>query len=157
MRDPRKQQMQQEVMAVYKREGINPMGGCLPMALQMPIWIALYQMLNAAIELRHAPWMLWIRDLSARDPYYILPILMAATMYLSQKMTPVTSPDPTQQRMMTLMPVFMFPMFAFVSSGLVLYILTSNVVGMAQQWYLNRQAPETARGGRGKKGRAAPG
>jgi YidC/Oxa1 family membrane protein insertase len=154
MRDPRKQEMNKEVMAVYSREGINPMGGCWPMLLQMPIWIALYQMLLVTIELRHAPWM-WIRDLSSQDPYYILPILMAATMYWMQKMTPMTTTDPAQQRMMQLMPVMMGGMFIIfpVSSGLVLYILTSNVVGMAQQWYLNKTlpAPVKARARDGKK------
>ena len=154
MRDPRKQEMNKEVMAVYSREGINPMGGCWPMLLQMPIWIALYQMLLVTIELRHAPWM-WIRDLSSKDPYYILPILMAATMYWMQKMTPMTTTDPAQQRMMQLMPVMMGGMFIIfpVSSGLVLYILTSNVVGMAQQWYLNKTlpVPVKARAREGKK------
>jgi YidC/Oxa1 family membrane protein insertase len=146
MRDPRRQQMQQEIMGVYKREGINPAGGCLPMLLQMPIWIALYQMLLVAIELRHAPWIGWIRDLSAPDPYYILPVLMGLTMYLMQKMTPMTATDPAQQRMMTMMPIIFGGMFVIfpISSGLVLYILTSNVVGMAQQWYLNRSLPAKA-------------
>jgi YidC/Oxa1 family membrane protein insertase len=157
MRDPRKQQEQQEIMAVWKREGVNPMGGCLPMLLQMPIWIGLYQMLNASIELRHAPWMLWIRDLSARDPYYILPVVMALTMWLMQKMTPTTATDPMQQRMMTLMPIMFGGMFVIIpiSSGLVLYILTSNVVGIAQQWYLIRSAPkpDTGKGKKGKKKR----
>ncbi|HWQ02992.1 MAG TPA: membrane protein insertase YidC [Candidatus Nitrosotenuis sp.] len=143
LKDPRRQQMNEEVMKVYRREGVNPMGGCLPMLLQMPIWIALYQMLNAAIELRHAAWILWIKDLSAKDPYYILPIFMAVTMYLSQKMMPATSADPAQQKMMQMMPIIFGGMFIVipVSSGLVLYILTSNVIGMVQQWYLNRTAP----------------
>jgi YidC/Oxa1 family membrane protein insertase len=155
LRDPRRQEMNQEVMAVYKREGINPMGGCLPMVLQMPIWFGLYRMLNVTIELRHAPWFWWIRDLSARDPYYILPVLMAITMYVMQKMTPTTASDPTQQRMMNMMPIMFGGMFVVfpVSSGLVLYILSSNLVGMAQQWYLNRTAPATAKAPRGKNGR----
>lgn len=151
LRDPRKQQMNQEVMEVYKREGINPMGSCWPMLLQMPIWIALYQMLNVTIELRHARW-LWIRDLSAKDPYYILPILMALTMYWMQKMTPATTTDPAQQRMMQLMPIMFGAMFVIfpISSGLVLYILASNIVGIAQQWYLNRTAPVTGKAAREK-------
>ena len=90
MSDPRKKKMNEEVMAVYSREGINPMGSCLPMVVQMPIWWALYRMLNGAIELRHAPWIGWIHDLSAMDPYYILPIGMAIMMYLMTKMTPQT-------------------------------------------------------------------
>jgi len=152
MRDPRKQEMNKEVMAVYHREGVNPMGGCLPMALQMPIWFGLYRMLNVTIELRHAPWFAWIRDLSARDPYYILPVLMAVTMYVMQKMTPATATDPAQQRMMNMMPLLFGGMFIVfpVSSGLVLYILSSNLVGMAQQWYLNRTAPVTGKAPRGK-------
>lgn len=155
LRDPRRQEMNQEVMAVYKREGINPMGGCLPMVLQMPIWFGLYRMLNVTIELRHAPWFWWVRDLSARDPYYILPVLMAVTMYVMQKTTPTTASDPTQQRMMNMMPIMFGGMFIVfpVSSGLVLYILSSNLVGMAQQWYLNRTAPVAAKVARGKNGK----
>ena len=93
MRDPRKAEMNKEVMAVYSREGINPLGSCWPMAIQMPIWFGLYRMLANTIELRHALWFGWIRDLSAKDPYYILPIVMAATMYLMQKMTPTPGMD----------------------------------------------------------------
>jgi YidC/Oxa1 family membrane protein insertase len=143
MRDPRKQQMNAEVMEVYRREGINPLGGCLPMLLQMPIWFALYRMLGATIELRHAPWFGWIHDLSGNDPYYALPILMGVTMFIAQKMTPMTTTDPAQQRMMNLMPIGFAGMFIVfpVSSGLVLYILTQNIVSMGQQWYLNRTAP----------------
>jgi YidC/Oxa1 family membrane protein insertase len=143
MRDPRKAKMNEEVMAVYSREGINPLGGCLPMALQMPIWYGLYRMLTVTIELRHAPWIGWIHDLSARDSYYILPILMAITMYIAQKMTPTPTTDASQQRMMALMPIMFGGMFIVfpVASGLVLYILTSNVVNMVQQWFLNRTAP----------------
>lgn len=153
MTDPRRQQMNEEVMKVYKREGVNPMGSCLPMLIQLPIWFALYTMLGAAIELRHAPWLGWITDLSAKDPYYILPLLMAATMYVMQKMTPVTTTDPAQQRMMQIMPIMFGGMFLIlpVSSGLVIYILTSNIVGMAQQWYLNRTGPQAARAAAGNK------
>lgn len=147
--DPRKKKMNEEVMAIYHREGINPMGSCLPMLLQMPIWWALYRMLQGAIELRHAPWFGWLHDLSARDPYYILPVLMVVTMYLMQKMTPATTVDPAQQKMMTLMPL-MFGLFFFrLSSGLVLYIFTSNLVGIAQQYYLNRNQPLPAKGNKG--------
>src|SRR2546425_7530657 len=141
MRDPRKAEMNKEVMAIYSREGINPVGGCFQMFLQMPVWFGLYRMLNVTIELRHAPWVGWIRDLSAKDPNYILPQLMTVTMYLMQKMTPATATDPAQQRMMNLMPLFFGVLFFSMSSGLVLYIFTSNLVGMAQQWYLNRTAP----------------
>jgi YidC/Oxa1 family membrane protein insertase len=143
MRDPRKQEMNKEVMAVYSREGINPMGSCLPTVIQMPIWFGLYRMLTVTMELRHAPWILWIHDLSGRDPYYILPVVMAVLMYAVTKMTPQTITDPSQQRMMALMPVMFGGMFIIfpVSSGLVLYILTSNFVAMAQQWHLNRTSP----------------
>ncbi len=153
MRDPRKQQMNQEVMALYKREGINPMGGCLPTLLQMPIWFGLYRMLGVTIELRHAGWLGWIRDLSAKDPYYILPVAAALTMYLMQKTTPVTTTDPTQQKMMQFMPLFLGVIFFNVSSGLVIYVLSSNLVGMAQQWYLNRTASAQAQAPRGKNGK----
>jgi YidC/Oxa1 family membrane protein insertase len=143
MKDPRKQEMNKEVMAVYAREGINPMGSCLPMLAQMPIWFGINRMLTATIELRHAPWMFWISDLSLRDPYYVLPILMAVMMYVQQKMTPMAATDPSQQRMMTMMPLMMGAMFIFLplSSGLYVYILTSNVIGVAQRWHLNRTAP----------------
>ena len=145
MSDPRKKKMNEEVMAVYSREGINPMGSCLPMLLQMPIWWALWRVLNGAIELRHAPWFLWIHDLSAKDPYYILPIAMTITMYLTTKMTPQTTTDPSQQKMMQFMPLFMGVIFFRLSSGLNLYMFTSNLVGMAQQYYLNRTEPLPSR------------
>jgi len=148
MTDPRKQEEQQEMMALYKREGINPAGSCLPMVFQMPVWFALYQMLGAAIELRHAPWIFWLKDLSSPDPFYILPVLMAVSMYVMQKMTPATTTDPVQQQMMTIMPLTFGAMFVIfpVSSGLVLYILTSNLIAMGQQWYLNKSNPLKPRG-----------
>jgi YidC/Oxa1 family membrane protein insertase len=151
LRDPRKRKMNEEVMELYRAEGINPMGSCLPMLLQMPIWWSLYRMLQGVIELRHAPWIGWIHDLSAHDPYYILPILMTITMYTMQKMTPTTAADPTQQKMMTLMPLMFGVLFFRLSSGLILYIFTSNLVGMAQQWYLNRTEPLPAKGSGAKK------
>jgi YidC/Oxa1 family membrane protein insertase len=152
--DPRKAEMNQEVMAIYQREGINPVGGCFQMLVQMPIWFGLNRVLNSAIELRHAPWFWWIRDLSSRDPYYILPIVMAASMYLVSKMTPMTSTDPQQQMMMKFMPLTFAGMFIVfpISSGLAVYILTSSLVGIGQQWYLNRTHPVTvpvkAKGGK---------
>ena len=146
MSDPRKKKMNEEVMAVYSREGINPMGSCLPMLFQMPIWWALWRVLNGAIELRHAPWMGWIHDLSAMDPYYILPIGMTIMMYLMTKMTPQTTTDPAQQKMMALMPLMMGFIFFRLSSGLNLYMFTSNLVGIAQQYYLNKSEPMPARG-----------
>ena len=146
MNDPRKKKMNEEVMAVYSREGVNPMGSCLPMLAQMPIWWALYRMLGGAIELRHAPWILWVHDLSAHDPYYLLPILMTLTMYLMQKMTPTATVDPTQQKMAMYMPIFMGVLFFRLSAGLILYIFTSNLVGMGQQYYLNRTNPLPKKG-----------
>jgi YidC/Oxa1 family membrane protein insertase len=146
MNDPRKAEMNKEVMAVYSREGINPLGSCFQMFLQMPIWFGLNTALRYAIELRHARWFGWITDLSAKDPYYILPVVVGVTMYLVSKMTPMTSTDPQQQQMMKLMPIsfaVMFVVFPF-SSGLALYILTSSLVGIGQQWYLNRAHPVTA-------------
>jgi len=156
MNDPKKAEMNKEVMAVYSREGINPVGGCIPQLLQMPIWFGLYRALQGTIELRHAPWFGWITDLSAKDPYYILPILMGLSMYLASKMTPMTATDPQQQAMMKIMPIGMAGMFMVIPypSGLAVYILTSGVVGVVQQWYLNRKHPlqvAPAKPVRGKK------
>jgi len=158
MRDPRKAEMNKEVMAVYSREKINPVGGCFQMFLQMPIWFGLNTVLRFAIEMRHASWFGWIRDLSAKDPYYILPITMGLSMYLVSKMTPMTTTDPQQQMMMKIMPVTMAGLFMIspISSGLAVYILTSSLVGIVQQWWLNRThplpaaAPNQARGKNGK-------
>jgi YidC/Oxa1 family membrane protein insertase len=146
MTDPRKRKMNEEVMAVYQREGINPMGACLPMLAQLPILYAFYRMLAGAIELRHAPWIWWIHDLSAKDPYYILPIAMAVTSYLMTKMTPTPAAvDPAQQKMMALMPLMLVAIFINFASGLNLYYCTSNVIGIAQQFYLNRTHPLPSR------------
>ncbi len=146
MNDPKKQEMNKEVMAVYSREGINPVGGCIPQLLQMPIWYGLYRALQGTIELRHAPWFGWITDLSAKDPYYILPVLMGVSMYLASKMTPIPTTDPQQQKMAKIMPIGMAGLFMVIPypSGLAVYILTSGVVGIVQQWYLNRKHPVAA-------------
>jgi YidC/Oxa1 family membrane protein insertase len=146
MRDPRKAEMNKEVMAVYSREKINPVGGCFQMFLQMPIWFGLNTVLRYAIEMRHAAWFGWIKDLSAKDPYYILPITMGLSMYLVSKMTPMTTTDPQQQMMMKIMPVTMAGLFMIspISSGLAVYILTSSLVGIVQQWWLNRAHPSPA-------------
>ena len=149
MRDPRKAEMNKEVMAVYSREGINPLGSCWPTLIQMPIWFGLYRMLAYTIELRHAPWLGWIHDLSARDPYYILPVVMAVSMYFMQKMTPTPGMDPAQAKMMGLTPLIFGGMFALSPSGLALYILTSNMVGILQQWYLYRTTPPPPKPSRG--------
>jgi len=149
MTDPRRGKMNEEMMAVYAKHGISPLsqlGGCLPMLLQIPFLWAFYRMLAGAIELRHAPWILWIHDLSAKDPYYVLPIAMAVTTYLSTKLMPTaTAVDPAQQRMMLLMPLVFVFIFFQLSSGLNLYYFTSNVVSVAQQLYLNRKEPPPSR------------
>jgi YidC/Oxa1 family membrane protein insertase len=142
LNDPRKAEMNKEIMAIYSREGINPVGGCFQMFLQMPIWFGLNTALRYAIELRHAGW-LWISDLSSKDPYYILPITVGVSMYLVSKMTPMTTTDPQQAQMMKFLPISMSVMFVIFpfSSGLALYILTSSLIGILQQWYLNRTHP----------------
>lgn len=132
-----KDKMNKELMEMYKRYKVNPLGGCLPMVLQIPVFIALYEVLYVAIELRHAPFFLWLRDLSDKDPYYITPLIMGATMFLQQKMTPSTM-DPAQAKIMLLMPVIFTFMFLNFPSGLVLYWLVNNVLTIAQQYYIQR-------------------
>ena len=133
-----RQRMSQEMMELYKKEKVNPLGGCLPILLQMPIFIALYWSLMESVELRHTPFFGWIHDLSAQDPYYILPILMGATLFMIQKMSPTTVTDPMQQKIMTFMPVMFTFFFLFFPSGLVLYWLVSNVVTLIQQTLIYR-------------------
>ena len=128
-----RQRMSQEMMELYKKEKVNPLGGCLPLILQMPIFIALYWALMESVELRHSPFFGWIHDLSAQDPYYIFPLLMGASMFLIQKMSPTTVTDPMQQKIMTFMPVMFTFFFLFFPSGLVLYWLVSNIVTLIQQ------------------------
>ncbi|UCF35953.1 MAG: membrane protein insertase YidC [Acidobacteriota bacterium] len=139
--DPRKQQMNAEVMALYKQHGVNPLGGCLPLLLQMPILFAFYRMLDASIELRGAPFMLWIQDLSHPDPYYVTPLVMGLTMVAQQKMTPATG-DPAQRRMMMMLPIVFTFFFLGVSSGLAIYFLFSNVFAMMLQLGLKKLKPE---------------
>ncbi|MFP1730128.1 membrane protein insertase YidC [Lonsdalea quercina] len=133
-----KQRMSQEMMALYKAEKVNPLGGCFPLLIQMPIFLALYYMLMGSVELRHAPFALWIHDLSAQDPYYVLPILMGLTMFFIQKMSPTTVTDPMQQKIMTYMPVIFTVFFLWFPSGLVLYYIVSNLVTIAQQQLIYR-------------------
>jgi YidC/Oxa1 family membrane protein insertase len=135
--DPARSKMNVEMMNLYRERGVNPASGCIPMVLTLPVLFAFYSMLAVAIELRGAPFILWIHDLVAPDPYYVLPILMGATMFLQQKMTP-SSADPTQQRMMMIMPVVLTGMSLWWSSGLLLYWTVSNVWGIAQQMITNR-------------------
>jgi YidC/Oxa1 family membrane protein insertase len=139
--DPRKQRMNQEVMKLYQEHHINPLGGCLPMVVQLPFLYGFYKVLDLSIELRHAPWFAWIKDLSAPDHLYILPTLMIITTFIMQKMTPMTTADPAQQRMMMIMPLVFGIMFYSFASGLVLYWLTGTVVGIAQQMFINRMIP----------------
>ena len=128
---------QEEILALQRRYKINPMGGCLPMLIQIPIFFAFYKMLLVSIELRHAPWFLWIQDLSSRDPLLILPVLMGASQYLMQKLTPTTG-DPTQAKMMMFLPIFFTFLLMYFPSGLLLYWTVSNIVGIFQQIYVNR-------------------
>lgn len=142
MKDPKRQKMNEEMIALYQKHGINPMGGCLPLLLQMPFFIAFFKVLSVAIELRGAHW-LWVTDLSQPESSFIrlLPIGMLVTQVILQKMTPVASPDPSQQRlMMVMMPVMLTVLFYSASSGLVLYWLTGNVVGIVQQYFFNKAA-----------------
>ena len=132
-----RQKMNQAMMELYKTEKINPLGGCFPILVQIPVFIALYWVLLAAIELRHAPFMLWIKDLSALDPYYVLPILMTATMVLQTRMNP-TPPDPVQARVMQIMPFVFSIFFFFFPAGLVLYWLVNNILSITQQWQIQR-------------------
>ncbi|MGD9951080.1 MAG: membrane protein insertase YidC [Burkholderiales bacterium] len=129
--------MNQAMMELYKTEKINPLGGCFPILVQIPVFIALYWVLLAAIELRHAPFILWIEDLSAQDPYYVLPILMAASMVLQTRMNPVP-PDPVQAKVMKFMPYVFSVFFFFFPAGLVLYWLVNNLLSIAQQWQIQR-------------------
>jgi len=133
-----RQRMSQATMELYRREKVNPLGGCLPMLIQIPFFFALYYVLIESVELRQAPFMLWIQDLSAKDPYYILPLLMGASMYFQQKLNPAP-PDPIQARMMNLMPVMFTALFLTFPSGLVLYWLTNNCLSILQQWYIMRR------------------
>lgn len=141
--------MNEEIMALYKSEGVNPAGGCLPMIVQLPIFFALFRLLGSAIELRNAPWIFWITDLSAPDPWKVMPVLMGASQLLQQKMTP-TSADPMQKRLMTFMPI-MFVFFALAfPSGLVLYWLTSNILTIVQNSLYNRWKQRAAASARGE-------
>ena len=132
------QQMQQEMMRIYKEEKVNPLGGCLPIFVQMPFFIALYWVLLSSVEMRNAPWIGWIADLSAKDPYFILPILMTLTSLLQTWLNP-TPPDPMQAKMMWIMPLVFSVMFFVFPAGLVLYWLTNNILSIAQQYLINKQ------------------
>ncbi len=133
-----RQKMSQETMGLYKREKVNPMGGCLPILVQMPVFIALYWVLLESVELRHSPWILWIQDLSIKDPYFVLPLIMGASMFIQQKLNP-TPPDPTQAKVMQMMPIAFTFFFMFFPAGLVLYWTVNNGLSIVQQWLITRQ------------------
>jgi len=145
MRDPRKQEQQAEMMELYKKNGVNPVGGCVPMIIQLPFLYGFYTVLRVAIEMRGASW-LWVHDLSQPETLAIrvLPVLLVVTQFLQQKMTPSPGMDPAQQKMMLFMPLVMGYIFYYLSAGLVLYYMTSGLVGVAQQWLLNRGTPAPA-------------
>jgi YidC/Oxa1 family membrane protein insertase len=138
------QRMQKETMELYKKHKVNPVGGCLPMVIQIPVFFALYKILLLAIEIRNAPFTLWIHDLAAKDPYYILPILMGLTMVIQQKMTP-SGMDPKQAKLMMMMPIVFTFMFLSFPAGLVLYWLVSNTLGIIQQYFVNKKAVSPAK------------
>ena len=132
------QQMQQEMLKIYREEKVNPIGGCLPILIQIPVFIALYSVLSSSVEIRNAPWVGWITDLSVKDPYFVLPALMTVSTLLQTWLNP-TPPDPIQAKMMWIMPLLFSVMFFFFPAGLVLYWLTNNILSIAQQWMINKQ------------------
>jgi len=138
-----KQRMQQAMMELYKTEKINPLGGCLPMLVQMPFFIALYWVLLESVELRQASWILWLDDLSIKDPYFVLPVIMGASMFVQQKLNP-PPPDPMQAKIMLSLPAVFTVMFAFFPSGLVLYWVVNNILSIAQQWVITRRIEQGA-------------
>jgi YidC/Oxa1 family membrane protein insertase len=135
--DPAKQKMNQELMALYRERGANPAAGCIPMLLTLPIMIAMWAALQVSVELRGAPWIGWIRDLAAPDPWYVLPVLMVATQFWQQKMTPMSGVDPAQQKMMMFMPVIMGFIFFSLPAGALLYYVAGTVIGIGQQYLTN--------------------
>ena len=150
-----RQQLSQQMMDLYKREGVNPAAGCLPILIQMPFFLAFYWVLIESVEMRQAPFALWITDLSTRDPYFILPLIMGAAMLLQQKLNPAPA-DPVQARVMQIMPIMFTGFFAFFPSGLVLYWATNTVLSIAQQWKINRvveQEEKARKPGKKKKSR----
>ncbi|MFZ3072689.1 MAG: membrane protein insertase YidC [Thermodesulfobacteriota bacterium] len=138
-----KQRMNKEVFELYKRYKVNPLSGCLPMIVQIPVFIALYEVLLVAIELRHSPFAFWLQDLSAQDPYYITPVFMGITMFIQQKMTP-TAMDPAQEKIMLIMPVVLTFLFFTFPSGLIIYWIVNNLISIAQQYQIYREMPKTS-------------
>jgi YidC/Oxa1 family membrane protein insertase len=132
-----RQGLSKAMMELYRKEKINPASGCLPILIQMPVFIALYWVLLESVELRQAPWMLWIDDLSVRDPFFILPVLMGVTMLIQQRLNPAP-PDPVQAKIMMVLPIVFTVFFAFFPAGLVIYWFTNNLLSIAQQWRINK-------------------
>jgi YidC/Oxa1 family membrane protein insertase len=142
-----REKLHKAMMELYKTEKINPLGGCLPILIQIPVFISLYWAILASVELRHAPFFGWISDLSAPDPYYILPLVMASSMILQSRLNPAP-PDPMQARIMRTMPVVFGFVFFFFPAGLVLYSVVNNALSILQQWYITRRAEaEKSKGG----------
>jgi len=142
-----KQKFQMAMMELYKKEKINPVGGCLPVLPQMIIFMALYWVLMESVELRQAPWAFWINDLTARDPFFVLPVLNILIMWTTQKLTPMVGMDPMQQKMMQTMPLVFGVILAFLPAGLVLYQVANGGLGLLQQWVITRKYAEPPAGG----------
>jgi YidC/Oxa1 family membrane protein insertase len=138
-----KEKLNQAMMEMYKKEKINPLGGCLPILVQIPVFIALYWVLLESVELRQAPFALWIDNLSAPDPYFVLPLIMGVSMFVQQKLNPAP-PDPIQAKVMMSLPFVFTVFFAFFPSGLVLYWVVNNLLSIAQQWYITRNIEKAA-------------
>jgi YidC/Oxa1 family membrane protein insertase len=138
-----KQRLNQAMMELYKKEKINPLGGCLPVLVQIPVFIALYWVLLESVELRQAPFILWMNNLSDPDPYFILPLIMGVSMFIQQKLNPAPV-DPMQAKIMMSLPVVFTVFFAFFPSGLVLYWVVNNILSIAQQWYITRNIEKAA-------------
>lgn len=145
-----RQKMSQEMMKFYQKEKINPLGGCLPILVQMPVFIALYWMLLESVELRHAPFMFWIQDLSMKDPYFILPILMGASMFVQQMLNP-TPPDPMQAKIMKMLPILFTFFFLWFPAGLVIYWVVNNIISIAQQYVITRKIENDPNVGKGMR------
>ena len=134
-----RERLQKAMMDLYKKEGFNPLAGCWPLLVQFPVFIALYWVLLESVELRQAPFALWLQDLTSPDPYFVLPVLFGVSMFVQQKISGQQVMDPMQQKIMNIMPIMLTAFFAFFQSGLVLYWFTSNLIGIAQQWYITRK------------------
>ena len=134
-----RERMSKEMMNLYKKEGFNPLAGCWPLIVQFPVFMGLYWVLLQSVELRQAPFALWINDLSAADPYFVLPVLFGISMFVQQKLSGNTAADPMQQKVMQIMPIMITAFFAFFPAGLVLYWFVSNLTGITQQWYITRK------------------